>query len=158
MVQQLGKVMNEDLRIEIVKMVKRSGEGHIPSSFSIVDILDYLYGKVLNVRPDEPDWEGRDYFILSKGHGCGAFYAVLHKYGFLTDQDIEDYSTSKGILGGHPDATIVPGQNGPASPPQADHRGLRGSRGSARTAHQGVPAEIKDDTTHHCPAIRTPLQ
>ena len=109
MVQQLGKVMNEDLRIEIVKMVKRSGEGHIPSSFSIVDILDHLYGKVLNVRPDEPDWEGRDYFILSKGHGCGAFYAVLHKYGFLTDQDIEDYSTSKGILGGHPDATIVPG-------------------------------------------------
>ena len=101
--------MNEDLRIEIVKMVKRSGEGHIPSSFSIVDILDHLYGKVLNVRPDEPDWEGRDYFILSKGHGCGAFYAVLHKYGFLTDQDIEDYSTSKGILGGHPDATIVPG-------------------------------------------------
>ena len=109
MVQQLGKVMNEDLRIEIVKMVKRSGEGHIPSSFSIVDILDHLYGKVLNVRPDEPDWEGRDYFILSKGHGCGAFYAVLHKYGFLTDQDIEDYSTTKGILGGHPDATIVPG-------------------------------------------------
>ena len=77
--------MNQDLRKKIVEMVKRSGEGHIPSSFSIVDVLDYLYGNVLNVRAEEPDWPGRDYFILSKGHGCGAFYVVLHKYGFLTD-------------------------------------------------------------------------
>ena len=94
---------------KIVEMVKRSGEGHIPSSFSIVDVLDYLYGNVLNVRAEEPDWPGRDYFILSKGHGCGAFYVVLHKYGFLTDKDIKDYSTNKGILGGHPDSTKVPG-------------------------------------------------
>ena len=47
--------------------------------------------------------------MLSKGHGCGAFYAVLHKYGFVTDEDIADYSTSRGILGGHPDTTKVPG-------------------------------------------------
>ena len=101
--------MNKDLRIKIAEMVKRSGEGHIPSSFSIVDIVDHLYKKVLKVRPEDSNWSGRDYFILSKGHGCGAFYVVLHKYGFLSDQDILDYSTSKGILGGHPDSTTVPG-------------------------------------------------
>jgi len=101
--------MNNDLRITISNMVHKSGEGHIPSSFSIVDIIDHLYGNVLNVKSDNPDWDGRDYFILSKGHGCGALYAVLHKYGFITDLDIEDYSTSKGILGGHPDSTHVPG-------------------------------------------------
>lgn len=101
--------MNKDLRIKIAEMVKRSGEGHIPSSFSIVDIVDHLYKKVLKVRSEDSNWSGRDYFILSKGHGCGAFYVVLHKYGFLSDQDILDYSTTKGILGGHPDSTIVPG-------------------------------------------------
>lgn len=100
---------NPDLRLQIARMVKRSGEGHIPSSFSIVDIIDHLYGKVLRVDPANPDWTERDYFVLSKGHGCGAFYAVLHKYGFVTDEDIADYSTSRGILGGHPDTTKVPG-------------------------------------------------
>jgi transketolase len=102
-------ILNKDLRIKIVQMVKRSGEGHIPSSFSIVDIIEYLYERVLKYDPRNPDWAERDYFILSKGHGCGGLYAVLHKHGFLSDQDLLDYSTPKGILGGHPDMTIVPG-------------------------------------------------
>lgn len=101
--------MNKDLRILITQMVKSSGEGHIPSSYSIVDIIEYLYGNVLRFDAKNPTWENRDYFILSKGHGCGALYAVLYKYGFLTEQDILDYSTSRGILGGHPDMTKVPG-------------------------------------------------
>jgi len=102
-------LQNKDLRVKIAQMVKLSGEGHIPSSYSIVDLIDHLYGKVLRYDPKNPTWKERDYFILSKGHGCGGLYAVLHKYGFLTDCDIEDYSTSRGRLGGHPDSTIVPG-------------------------------------------------
>lgn len=99
----------DDLRIQIAKMVKASGEGHIPSSYSIVDIIDYLYEKILKIDPANPSSEDRDYFILSKGHGCGAFYAVLHKYGFLTQDDLKNYSSRQGILGGHPDCTKVPG-------------------------------------------------
>jgi len=102
-------MLNTDLRIKIVEMVKRSGEGHIPSSFSIVDILDFLYGNILKVDSENPKWDQRDHFILSKGHGCGAFYAVLHKYNFITDKDIIDYSKRDGILGGHPDMRFVPG-------------------------------------------------
>lgn len=101
--------LNKDLRLKIAEMVKKSGEGHIPSSYSIVDLIDHIYGQVLSVDPKKPDWPDRDYFILSKGHGCGALYVVMHKYGFLTDQHLADYSTSQGILGGHPDMTIVPG-------------------------------------------------
>jgi len=101
--------LNADLRLLIARMVKTSGEGHIPSSYSIVDLIDHLYGHVLRVDPRRPQWTERDYFILSKGHGCGGLYAVLHKYGFLTDQDLADYSTARGILGGHPDCTRVPG-------------------------------------------------
>jgi transketolase len=99
--------MNADLRLTIAQMVSRSGEGHIPSSYSIVDVIDHLYGNVLRVDPKNPRSEDRDYFILSKGHGCGALYAVLHKYGFLADRELLEYSTSKGILGGHPDMTKV---------------------------------------------------
>lgn len=102
-------VPNKDLRLKIARMVKVSGEGHIPSSFSIVDIIDTLYGSVLKYDSRHPRSPERDYFILSKGHGCGGFYAVLHKYGFLTDEDIDLYSKPGGILGGHPDRTKVPG-------------------------------------------------
>lgn len=100
---------NNDLRIKIMELVIRSGEGHIPSSFSIVDIIEYLYSSVLKFNPKDPGWSERDFFILSKGHGCGALYVVLHKYGFLSDEDLLLYSKPKGILGGHPDMKIVPG-------------------------------------------------
>jgi len=102
-------ILNKNLRLTIARMVKQSGEGHIPSSFSIVDLIDHLYGHVLRFDAKNPQWTERDYFILSKGHGCGGLYAVLHKYGFLSDRDLADYGTSRGILGGHPDMTIVPG-------------------------------------------------
>jgi transketolase len=101
--------MNNELRLIITEMVKRAREGHIPSSFSIVDIIEFLYRKVLNITPESIKSEDRDFFILSKGHGCAALYAVLNKFNFLSDQDLLDYSTSKGILGGHPDSTKVPG-------------------------------------------------
>lgn len=102
-------MINSDLRLTIAEIVQRSGEGHIPSSFSIVDIVDHLYGEVLRYEATNPTWDERDYFVLSKGHGCAALYVVLRKYGFLTDQDLLDYGTSNGILGGHPDLTVVPG-------------------------------------------------
>ena len=101
--------MNNELRLMIAHMVQRSGEGHIPSCFSIVDLIEFLYRRVLKITPQTVNSDDRDYFILSKGHGCGALYSVLHKFKFLTDQDILNYSTSKGILGGHPDSTSVPG-------------------------------------------------
>src|SRR3990167_5221262 len=93
-------VTNKALRRRMVEMITKSGEGHIPSAFSIVDIIATLYEKVLT-----PD----DYFILSKGHGCAALYVVLEQRGVLRGLDIESYGTFNGMLGGHPDRTKVPG-------------------------------------------------
>jgi transketolase len=101
--------MNNDLRRKIVDMICKAGEGHIPSAFSIIDILAYLYDKVLKFDPKKPDWEGRDYFILSKGHGCAALYVVLQKHGFITQNDLNKKSKLGAILGGHPDRTKIPG-------------------------------------------------
>jgi transketolase len=102
------KKLNNDLRLKIAEMVFVSGEGHIPSSFSIVDIINYLYKDYMDVNETSFDNIERDYFILSKGHGCGALWAVLNKYGFLSDLDIDQYSTNLGRIAGHPDCMKVP--------------------------------------------------
>lgn len=101
--------MNDELRRRIVRMVYTAKDGHIPSALSIVDILELLYREYLRVDPRNPDWPERDYFILSKGHGCVALYAVLEKYGFITQQDLDLFCKPGGILGEHPDCTKVPG-------------------------------------------------
>ena len=101
--------LNKDLRITIVKMISKAGEGHIPSSFSIIDIINFVYTKVIKFKKNDPNWEKRDYFILSKGHGCAALYVTLNKFGIIKDKELINYSSKKGILGGHPDSTRVPG-------------------------------------------------
>ena len=109
MEQTISPKINSDLRLRIVEMICQSGEGHIPSSFSIIDIIAYIYSFVLNVNPKNPTWVERDFFILSKGHGAAALFVVLEKHGFISASDIEAYGTKLGILGGHPDSTKVPG-------------------------------------------------
>ena len=90
-------------------MVYTGKDGHIPSSFSIVDIISWLYDSVLNIKADDPDSAERDYFILSKGHGCLALYVNLYKHGFINDQDIDLFCRHGGILGEHPDVNKIPG-------------------------------------------------
>ena len=90
-------------------MVVAGKDGHIPSAFSIIDIITLLYRDVLKFEAKTPKWLHRDYFILSKGHGCLALYVNLHRHGFITDHDIEMFCKQGGILGEHPDRTKVPG-------------------------------------------------
>jgi len=101
-------VQNKDLRLKIVELAVKSKEGHIPSSFSIVDIIDFLYGNVIRIHKQNPDNPDRDYFILSKGHGALALYVVLNKFGFLDDKDLNSYGSAHSILGGHPDRVSTP--------------------------------------------------
>jgi len=101
--------VNEELRKKIVRMVYEGRDGHVPSAFSIVDIVEVLYREFLKFDPKSPKWPERDYFILSKGHGCLALYVMLDKYGFITERDIALFCKPGGILGEHPDCTKVPG-------------------------------------------------
>ncbi len=100
--------MNNDLRKRIVQMVCHGKGGHIPSAFSIVDLVSVLYKDYLKYDPQNPNWEERDHFILSKGHGCVALYVVLDKHGLLTKDDIKMFCRPEGILGEHPDCTKIP--------------------------------------------------
>lgn len=108
-IKSTNNTLNKDLRKKIVDMVIAGQDGHIPSAFSILDIITLLYRDILNFDSKNPEWLDRDYFILSKGHGCLALYVNLHRHGFITDNDIEMFCKQGGILGEHPDRTKVPG-------------------------------------------------
>lgn len=97
------------LRRKIIEATIKSKEGHIPSAFSILDILWVLYSKVLNVDPSNPLKIERDRFVLSKGHGSLALYAVLAENRFFPLEELETFGCFESRLGGHPDCNKVPG-------------------------------------------------
>jgi transketolase len=84
-------------------------EKHDESSTSTLDALWVLFNRVLRVDPANPAWEERDRFILSKGHGPAAFYAVLADRGFFSPDELPSFLRYDSRLGSHPDRTLVPG-------------------------------------------------
>lgn len=97
------KSINADLRAEIAQIVHQSGEGHIPSCFSIVDIVEVVYRNHIDLSLVPGDDPNRDLFILSKGHGALALYVVLKKFGLVTDAELSTYGKLNGTFAGHPD-------------------------------------------------------
>ena len=91
-------------------MARATGdEKHEESSTSTLDALWVLYDRVLRIDPAHPDAENRDRFILSKGHGPMALYALLAAKGFFPEDWLDDFMEHGGKLGSHPDRTLVPG-------------------------------------------------
>jgi transketolase len=84
-------------------------EKHAPSAHSTLDLLWVLYDRVLNVAPDRVDDPNRDRFLLSKGHGPAAYYAVLAAKGFIPEEWLGDFAGPDSRLGHHPDRLLVPG-------------------------------------------------
>ena len=84
-------------------------EKHTPSATSTLDVLWVLYDQVLRIGPDTVDDPGRDRFLLSKGHGPAAYYAVLAAKGFFPAGWLDDFGSYESPLGYHPDRTRIPG-------------------------------------------------
>ncbi|MFD7511408.1 transketolase [Streptomyces sp. NPDC059853] len=84
-------------------------EKHGPAATSTLDALWVLYDRVLRVSPETVEDPGRDRFLLSKGHGPMAYYAVLAAKGFFPTAWLPDFGTYDSPLGHHPDRTLVPG-------------------------------------------------
>ncbi len=97
------------LRRDILEMMLAPGRGHLASAFSLVEILRVLYDDVMRYDPARPAWPERDRFILSKGHGCLALYALLADKEFITPQAARGFCRFDGVLGGHPEYGRVPG-------------------------------------------------
>jgi transketolase len=100
---------SREIRKTIVKILEASNRGHLGSAFSMVEILRVLYDEILRYDANNPKWELRDRFILSKGHGCLGLYPILAEKGFFPEAELWKFCASDGILGGHPDSGKVPG-------------------------------------------------
>ena len=99
-----------DMRADIVRMIAEAGSGHPGGSLSCADILAALYfGGVLEHDPENPEWEGRDRFILAKGHAAPALYAVLAQAGYFPREELATLRKLGSRLQGHPDSNQVPG-------------------------------------------------
>lgn len=95
-------------RAAILAMGATEHGTHVGGSLSAVDILTVLYAEILRVRPDDPAWSDRDWFILSKGHAAAALYAVLSEHGFFPAGECGSYAARGSRLAGHP-LRSVPG-------------------------------------------------
>lgn len=100
---------SKKLRSIVVDALKSNGGGHIGSSMSTIEILRVLYDSVLAFDAKHPNWSERDRFILSKGHGCLALYAILADKEFFPVQELQTFCKPTSKFGGHPERGKVPG-------------------------------------------------
>ncbi|MEN8649800.1 transketolase [Streptomyces sp. 21So2-11] len=90
------------VRERILQMGATEHGAHIGGSLSCTDVLLHLYTEVMRLRPAEPEWDGRDRFVLSKGHAAPALYAVLAEVGVIEPAELETYTQEGSRLAGHP--------------------------------------------------------
>ena len=96
------KNLTIESKLLTMKMFHESGQGgHYGGSFSSAEFLTVLYNGILKIDPKNPNWEERDHFILSKGHVCGLFAAVLALRGFFGEEMLSTYDEIDGAMGMH---------------------------------------------------------
>ncbi|WMJ23118.1 transketolase [Paludicola sp. MB14-C6] len=96
-------------RMGIIEGVYNAKSGHPGGSLSCVDTLTYIYFNEINVDTKNPKWEGRDRFVLSKGHCAPALYSVLALKGFFPIEELKSLRKVGAMLQGHPDMKGTPG-------------------------------------------------
>jgi transketolase len=105
---QLQEVARQ-VRIDIVEMLFRAGSGHLGGSLSAADILVTLFFHEMDAAAGDHCRLDRDRFILSKGHGAPAYYAILARLGFFPREELDTLRRFGSILQGHPDSGCTPG-------------------------------------------------
>ena len=98
-----------DIRICTIRSMEKFSGGHIGGSMSIADILAVLYGQVLRYKGDNPNWEGRDRLVMSKGHCGPAQYSALALSGFFPKDWLDTLNQGGTRLPSHCDRNKTPG-------------------------------------------------
>ena len=107
-IDALEKISN-DIRKDIIEEVYEAQSGHPGGSLSCADILTVLYFNQMNINPQKPNAEGRDRFVLSKGHCSPALYATLARKGYFDKELLKTFRKIGSNLQGHPDMKKIPG-------------------------------------------------
>jgi len=97
------------IRRYALRMGEVQGQGYIGQALGWADVLAVAYGHALSYRADEPEWEGRDRFLLSHGHYAIAFYAALIEAGIVAESELETYGSDDSRLPMSGMATYTPG-------------------------------------------------
>ena len=96
-------IRETDIRRIIVETAAECGEAaHIGGSLSMVELLNVLFGSILRHKPDDPHWNDRDIFILSKGHSVLGYFVVLHCYGYFDREKLRSFQQNGSDLIAHP--------------------------------------------------------
>ena len=104
-IRRFGK----QIEIETLRTIGSLGVGHIGGSLSIADVLSVLYGKVMKIDPQNPNWAGRDWLILSKGHSGPGLYATLALKGYFPQAELMTLNQPGTRLPSHCDRNRTPG-------------------------------------------------
>jgi transketolase len=135
-------------------------EKHTPSATSTLDVIWVLYDRILRINPDRTDDPDRDRFVLSKGHGPMAYYAVLAAKRFIDVETLRTFGRYESPLGHHPDRNLVPGVE--VSSGSLGHGlgiavgmalGLRARRSPARVFCLVGDAELDEGSNHEAIAF-----
>ncbi len=97
------------LRIDSLKLIYNRGAGHPGGALSAAEIIAALYFHILNIDPQNPDWDQRDRFILSKGHASAVLYSALARRGFFPFSELDHWGGLDCPHQGHPDRLKTPG-------------------------------------------------
>ena len=97
------------IRKHVIEAVYNANSGHPGGSLSSADILTVLYFDVMRVDANNPQWEDRDRFVLSKGHCSPVLYGTLAEKGFFPVEEIKKFRQADSFLEGHPSMRYVPG-------------------------------------------------
>ncbi len=106
--------MREDavnaVRILSAEAVTKAGSGHPGICMGAAPVGYELYADIMNYNPEVPEWDDRDRFILSAGHGSAMLYSLLHLFGFrITGEDLKNFRSFGSITPGHPERELTPG-------------------------------------------------
>jgi transketolase len=97
------------IRYYSLRMGEVQGQGYVGQALGYADVLAVAYGHAMNFRPNEPDWEGRDRFLLSHGHYAIAHYAAMIQAGIIPESELDTYGGDDSRLPMSGMATYTPG-------------------------------------------------
>ena len=105
-----------ELRRDIITMLEHAGSGHSAGPLDLAEIVTTLYFDIMNIRPEEPEWDGRDYFFLSNGHCVPVQYAAMAERGYFPKDELMTLRKLGSRLQGHPERTKLPGLENTSGP------------------------------------------
>ncbi|MGK2896066.1 MAG: transketolase [Candidatus Saccharimonadales bacterium] len=114
-ISQLEKKANQ-VRKDIIAMLEEAGSGHSAGPLDLADIVTTLYFNIMNLRPEEPEWDERDVFFLSNGHCVPVQYAVMAERGYFDKKELGTLRKFGSRLQGHPEREKLPGLENTSGP------------------------------------------